>query len=278
VCLCNNLVCVFVTILCVSCKEADAVYIAARNLRKRSNDEELSRLFPDSCFLTRQQQFDRTRWWNQGQKPQRQCCEETEAEVVLEFNWGYETPERKRSYQNYDKKWDQIDVRMYFFDKCMKKTEWKDAANGMWFIQDYADFMGMLQQLTIEKDENNSCTSKQEYQLPNYQAGNTLPNRFEVNDRACHRFSLLSWFLMMMMMIVDCRDAGACMYRWENWVLEYFGAYIDKDNKPSDFEMFVHVEKLPDLMYHYFRQKWFEIETGVNTTRITKVAGCVDGS
>jgi hypothetical protein len=141
---------------------------------------------------------------------------------------------------------------MHFFDQCMQKTEWKDAADGMWFVQDYADFMGMLQQLTIEKDENNACTLKTDDQLPNYQDGLTLPSRLEVNDRACHRFSVLSWFF-------DCRDAGACRYKWEDWVLEYFGAYIDQDGVRSDFENFMHVEKLPDTKWHYFRKRWFEI-------------------
>ncbi len=69
-------------------KEAVIAYIAARNLRKRSNDEELCRQFPDSCFLTRRQQFDREMWWNAGNKPLRQCCANTEGEDLLEFNWG----------------------------------------------------------------------------------------------------------------------------------------------------------------------------------------------
>jgi hypothetical protein len=176
------------------------------------------------------------RRWNKGDKPLRQYCEDNTTNDKLEFNWGYETPERNRSYATYNKKWDQIDVRMHFFDQCMQKTEWKDAADCMWFVQDYADFMGMLQQLTIEKDENNACTLKADDQLPNYQDGATLPSRLEVKDRACHRFSVLSWFF-------DCRDAGACRYKWEDWVLEYFGAYIDQDGVRSDFENFMHVEQ-----------------------------------
>jgi hypothetical protein len=233
-------------------KEAADAYIDARTLRQRHGV--LSRQFPDSCFLTRRQQFDRTKWWNQGPTPLRQCCENDSKNDNLEFDWGYETPERKRSYQDYDKRWDQIDVRMHFFNKYMKKTEWKDAADGMWFVQDYADFMGMLQQLTIEKDEDDSCTHRQDHQLPNYQpnqAGYTLPHRFEVHDRACHRFSVLSWFF-------DCRDAGACRYRWEDWVLEYFGAYMQQEDY-SDFEKFVHVESLPNPQYKYFQNRWFEI-------------------
>jgi hypothetical protein len=113
----------------------------------------------------------------------------------------FKTPERTRSYEQYDIKWDQIDVRMHFFDKEMQKTEWKLAADGMWFIQDYIDFMGMLQQLTVEQDEVDTCTSNADDRLPHFSADKKLPRRFEVNDRACHRFSVLAWFF-------DCRDAG----------------------------------------------------------------------
>jgi hypothetical protein len=125
------------------------------------------------------------------------------------------------------------------------------AADGMWFVQDYADFMQMLQKLTVETDKNNACTSFAEDQLPNFDADLSLPLRLEVHDRACHRFSVLSWFF-------DCRDAGACRYTWEDWVLEYFGAHMQED-KHSDFEKFVHVEKLPETMWRCFRQRWFEI-------------------
>ena len=62
---------------------------------------------------------------------------------------------------------------------------------------------------------------------------------------------MLSWFF-------DCRDAGACRYAWEDWVLEYFGAYMATEG-PSDFEKFMHVEKLPKPMYQYFKNRWFEI-------------------
>jgi hypothetical protein len=71
---------------------------------------------------------------------------------------------------------------MHFFDKFMQKTDWKNAADGMWFIQDYVDFMGMLQQLAIDKDENKSCTSNTDHQLPGYSDGKTLPDRFEVRS------------------------------------------------------------------------------------------------
>jgi hypothetical protein len=238
---------------------AGIAYIDAITLKKRDNKGDgVSRLYADRCFLTRRQQFDRKQWWNivdpnQPQRQQlRQCCEDDPTQDKLEFNWGYETPERTRSYKKDDERWDQIDVRMHLFDKEMQKKEWKEAADGMWFVQDYADFMQMLQKLTVTTEPNNACTSFAEDQLPNFTDENCLlPMRFEVHDRACHRFSVLSWFF-------DCRDAGACRYTWEDWVLEYFGAYMEED-EPSDFEKFVHVEKLPEPMWRYFRQRWFEI-------------------
>jgi hypothetical protein len=119
-------------------------------------------------------------------------------------------------------------VRVHFFDKFMNKTDWKKAADGMRFIEDYVDFMGMLQQLAIDKDENKLAHRRQmtsfvlgpavinTHQLPGYSDGKTLPERFEVHNRACHRFNVLSWFF-------DCRDAGACRYMWEDWVLETSG-------------------------------------------------------
>jgi hypothetical protein len=233
-------------------RSADEAYLDARRLQKRDKETILSRKFPDRCFLTRRQQFNRNSWWNQGDDKLRQCCTNIAQEDKLEFNWGYETPERKRSYKEFDKKWDQIDVRMHFFDQEMQKTEWKDAANGMWFIQDYVDFMSMLKQLTVSFDPDNTCTAKADDQLPNFEVRHTLPHRFEVNDRACHCFSVLSWFF-------DCRDAGACRYRWEDWVLDYFGAYIAQKNTDSDFHTFMHVEKLPETQWPYFKNRWFEI-------------------
>ncbi len=53
-------------------------------------------------------------------------------------------------YVAFDRRWDQIDVRTHFFDKCMKDTSWKTEADGMWYIEDYADFMGMLQKLELD--------------------------------------------------------------------------------------------------------------------------------
>jgi hypothetical protein len=237
-------------------------YNDARKLRDRGEinpgvqQPTKSRQFADRHFLTRKQQFDRTRWWNQGGSRLRDCSEQDPTKDKIEFNWGYEFPHRERQYTTYDEKWDQIDVRMYFFHNQMMKTDWKKAADGMWFIQDYADFMGMLQHLHIpDVDEDLACIEIKNFQLPNTSKSdgtqNILPKNYHVHNRACHRFSVLAWFF-------DCRDAGACRYEWENFVLDYFGAF-QKEEKPSSFESFAHQEHMPKPQYLYFKQPWFEI-------------------
>ena len=228
-------------------------YIAAKHLGNKIADEEAHREFPDRCFLTRRQQLDRNQWWNAVAPKLRQRNAPTQAQDDIEFNWGYEEPQRQRTYVSENRRWDQIDVRMHFFDKCMKDTSWKTEADGMWYIEDYADFMGMLQKLELDAQsvETESCTIHDKYKLPNAGANRKMPKCLPVHDRACHRFSVLSWFF-------DCRDAGACRYRWEDWVLEYFGAYLGTE-RASDFENFVHVDKLPKPLKNYFGKRWFEI-------------------
>jgi hypothetical protein len=46
-----------------------------------------------------------------------------------------------------------------------------------------------------------------------------MPEQSEKRDLAYHIFSVLSFFF-------NCRDDGACRYRWENWLLEYFGDFL----------------------------------------------------
>jgi hypothetical protein len=230
----------------------------------------LRREFADHCFLTRRQQLDREQPWNDGNQKLRQHLKSQDQDY-LELNFGYEPPERARDYsyrQNGTlnrtqwRKWDQIDVRMYYFDKEMKGTDWLKEAEGMWYIQDYMDFMHMLQTLDIEPAKMvkspiflDFC-NEDGYQFPNRPSAayidHTMPAPLPVNDRACHRFSILSWFF-------DCRDAGACGYQWEDFVLEYFGAYIEDEERKSDFEEFSFSE-LPDgAHYQYFNQPWFQI-------------------
>jgi len=104
-------------------------YNNARKLRDRGEinpgvqQPTKSRQFADRHFLTRKQQFDRTRWWNQGGSRLRDCSEQDPSNDKIEFNWGYESPDRARTYTEYDLRWDQIDVRMYFFHNQMMKTD-----------------------------------------------------------------------------------------------------------------------------------------------------------
>ena len=220
--------------------------------------------------------MQRGKYWSSLRKRKEQAADD-----LLEYNWGFEEPERIRKYTDpQHKHWDQIDVRMYFFDKAMKKTKWASAADGMWYIQDYVDFMAMLQKLDLPTDTgSNELATHEKYKLDdesvadNHRADDSdfaeidevaesedsaeeqdtqeLPRRFHVHDRACHRFSVLSWFF-------DCRDAGACRYAWEDYVLEYFGAYMSAE-QPSQFDVFQHLEKLPKPQYNYYKNPWFQI-------------------
>jgi hypothetical protein len=91
------------------------------------------RQFPDRCFLTRQQQYDRREWWNRKlgfSKLRRRQADPTDEN--LEFTWGYEDPYVKRQFNtnitninDADEKawkhWDQLDVRMYYFNEAMQR-------------------------------------------------------------------------------------------------------------------------------------------------------------
>lgn len=228
------------------------------------------REFADYCFLTRRQQLDRNEVWNES-SPKLRKQGETKDNDFIEFNFGYEHPERIRDYSYSNDKvldpsvwhhWDQIDVRMYYFDKEMKNTGWEEEAAGMWYIQDYIDFMRMLQTLNIKKQPNlntdmfEDFCEEANFCFPNFTRAryddNEMPKPLEVQDRAHHQFSILAWFF-------DCRDAGACGYQWEDFVLEYFGAYIEGQERNSEFEKFTFSDLPTGEHYTYFNQKWFQI-------------------
>jgi hypothetical protein len=107
--------------------------------------------------------------WNQYATKLRQRTSDEKFDL-LEFNWGYEDPVRKRSVTNdFDlenanetcwKKWDQVDVRMYYFHLAMKKRGWEEAAHGMWYLQDYIDFFDALRNLVVESapSDEGHCT------------------------------------------------------------------------------------------------------------------------
>ena len=305
--------------------------IMINGVRKKAPDIR-RRQFADRCFLTRSQQYDREKMWNQYATKLRQRTSDEKFDL-LEFNWGYEDPVRKRSVTNdFDlenanetcwKKWDQVDVRMYYFHLAMKKRGWEEAAHGMWYLQDYIDFFDALRNLAVESapsDEGHftclhvgpdmsdlayqhvqgagslrnyakdvesyhvsmACLAQYAFQkksvldvngdnllvhdpdnlkdlefLQNlwtcYQSeqndntGNParMPVQSERENRAYHIFSILSWFF-------DCRDGGACRWRWEDYLLKYFGA---KGDTRSDFEKF-RFERNTNAG-RYFNQPWF---------------------
>jgi hypothetical protein len=154
---------------------------------------------------------------------------------------------------------------MFYFDKVIRlpaNAGWMKEAEGMWYIQDYMDFMQTLQTLNVP-DNLHRCeenfwnfTDDPLYRLPNCaptaDPSKGMPIPLPVNDSACHRFSILAWFF-------DCRDAGACGYRWEDFVLTYFGAYITRDGEISKFEEFAFKHPAKNTQYQYFNQPWFEI-------------------
>jgi hypothetical protein len=49
-----------------------------------------------------------------------------------------------------------------------------------------------------------------------------MPEQSKQQDLAYHIFSVLSFFF-------DSRDDGACRYRWEERLLEYFGAGVTEE-------------------------------------------------
>jgi len=120
----------------------DAKKCIERETKLRVDNEEYSvkirrRQFPDRCFLTREQQYDRKEWWNKADVPLRFRREELDKDL-LDFAWGYEKPQLQRKtfqekiddYANSQaqtwQKWDQLDVRMHFFDiAMMEDPSWK---------------------------------------------------------------------------------------------------------------------------------------------------------
>jgi hypothetical protein len=68
-----------------------------------------------------------------------------------------------------------------------------------------------------------------------------------------HIFSVLSFFF-------DCRDDGACRYRWEEELLKYFGAGVTEEGAFADFHKFEFAAAdaaKPD--YEYYNQPWFQM-------------------
>jgi len=125
----------------------------------------MRRQFPDRFFLTRKEQHDKNAWWNTTHYPLRQR-QTVQAADQLEFNWGYEDPIVERRFEPnltdinladhmHALQWDQVDVRMYYFNKAMQaRPQWRQLANGMWYLQDYNDFFSMLKRLGFTQSVN----------------------------------------------------------------------------------------------------------------------------
>ena len=84
----------------------------------------------------------------------RQFAEHPNDDLIEHF-FGYESPylERKPfhvtdigawSSENIDNcKWDQIDVRKYFFHLHMTQQSWEQYADGVWYHDDYMQFLDL---------------------------------------------------------------------------------------------------------------------------------------
>jgi hypothetical protein len=79
-----------------------------------------------------------------------------------------------------------------------------------------------------------------------------MPAQSAQQDLAYHIFSVISFYF-------NCRDDGACRYRWEDWLLDYFGASSDNDGLSEfhHFEFALASTSRPD--YEYFNQTWFQM-------------------
>jgi hypothetical protein len=149
---------------------AVSMFNDARKLQKRDTSvkfptEETNvklerRQFPDKCFLTRKEQHDKKAWWNDDAMFPLRKRSQDRNDDQLEFNWGYEDPIVQREFYKIDQinfandmrvlQWDQVDVRMYYFNHAMQgEPKWRELANGMWYVQDYNDFFNMLKRLDV---------------------------------------------------------------------------------------------------------------------------------
>jgi hypothetical protein len=162
-------------------------YDTSRTIDRR-DDTLWRREFPDRCYLTRREQLNRNMWWNKQLvdpdvsadfKDKEQCKKDkyrvpgvavrshTDSidEDLVELNFGYEKPRIIRNYRENPSdmnkcKWDQVDVRMHIFSEEIGEN-WKESANGMWYVEDYVQFFRMLQTLkrpdTIDDFTGKKC-------------------------------------------------------------------------------------------------------------------------
>jgi len=98
-----------------------------------------------------------------------------------------------------------------------------------------------------------STTIKIKWAIKNPMNSYTLkmPEQSPQQDLAYHIYSVLCFFF-------NCRDDGACRYRWEEWLLEYFGASCTGDQQ-SDFHQFDFQSSTSSPDYKYYNQTWFQM-------------------
>jgi len=100
--------------------------------------------------------------------------------------------------------------------------------------------------------ENFRIITNWNFQNENVKYCHSMPEQSPQQDLAYHIYSILCFFF-------NCRDDGACRYRWEEWLLEYFGAGC-KGGTQSDFHKFEFQKvsnSTPD--YEYYNQTWFQM-------------------
>lgn len=103
-------------------------------------------------------------------------------------------------------------------------------------------------------DDINSFDSNEKWDFTHkeYKYLHSLPSQSPQQDLAYHIYSILCFFF-------NCRDDGACRYRWEEWLLNYFGANCSNGTK-SDFHKFEFQTLTPTTTYYeYFNQTWFQM-------------------
>ena len=96
-----------------------------------------------------------------------------------------------------------------FFDECLESFQ----------VSDFREVDGKP---NIDVDSTYSHVDKTYLKMPEQNPG---------QDVAHHVFSVLSYFF-------DCRDDGACLYRWKESLLDYFGASLSRRDNTVIFTNF----------------------------------------
>lgn len=289
------------------------------------------RQFPDRWYLTRKDQQNRRMWWNMysqyddlpatqnpatgavydphtppgiwGPQPhdapglfRAPECRLWDNESKIDLNYGFEASARQTSYKNVseqklDDNYDQVDLRMYFFDCEMKKKhEWQELIDGVWYYEDIIEFMQTLQNIaknmptqwtrgdsdftcTPEKSDIEANIDSMRYRFQLLRIPVTSANFENISAKQIsHCFQHLEHqpgttqglpeqtpqkdkayhIYSILCWFFDNRDFGACRLRWEEWLLNYFSdEFVQFKFLPSDPS---------DLtQYIYYSQTWFWI-------------------